>query len=83
MAFSRFRYHPDAEEGLAALFERGAVVFAELKRRIALVQRQWEPEDNDDSEFVVPFEDVFLIFTVAEEDSSTLILAGIEPQPRA
>ena len=66
MAFRGFRYHPDAEEGLEALLARGDVAFAELKRRIQRVQSEWEPDEDDDGPLlVVPFEDFFLIFTVA------------------
>jgi hypothetical protein len=83
MAFRGFRYHRDAEEGLLALLERGDATFSELKRRIRRVQSEWEPEDDDDPQLVVPFEDFFLIFTVADEDPSILILAAVEPQPRA
>ena len=83
MAFRGFRYHPDAEDGLLALLERGEATFSELKRRIRRVQSEWEPQDDDDPQLVVPFEDFFLIFTVAEEDPSILILAAVEPQPRA
>lgn len=83
MAFRAFRYHPDAEGGLEALLARGDATFAALKRRIQLVQSEWEPQDDDGPQFVVPFEDFFLIFTVAEEDSSILVLAAVEPQPRA
>lgn len=83
MAFRGFRYHPDTEEGLLALLERGDATFSELKGRIRRVQSEWEPEEDDDLQLVVPFEDFFLIFTVAEEDPSILILAAVEPRPRA
>jgi hypothetical protein len=83
MAFRGFRYHPDAEEGLEALLARGDATFAELKRRIQRVQVEWEPDDDDGPLLVVPFEGFFLIFTAAEEDASILVLAAVEPQPRA
>jgi hypothetical protein len=84
MAFRGFRYHADAEEGLKALLARGEEAFAGLKRRIQRVQREWEPDEDDDGPIlVVPFEEFFLVFTVAEEDASVLVLAAVEPQPRS
>jgi len=82
MAFRQFRYHRDAERGLAALLARGEDTFEELKRQIRMVQATWEPEDDDEPEFVVAFQDFFLFFTVAKDDPSVLILAAVEPQPR-
>jgi hypothetical protein len=82
MAFLSFRYHPDAGEGLAKLLARGDKTFAELKRRIRAVQDEWEPQDDADLQLLVPFEDFFLVFTVAEKDRSILVLAAVEPQPR-
>jgi|PersoiStandDraft_1058852.scaffolds.fasta_scaffold174678_2 hypothetical protein len=64
------------------LLARGHDTFEELKRRIRIVQDEWEPED-DDAQFVVPFDDFFLIFTVAQADKSFLVLAAVEPQPRS
>jgi hypothetical protein len=83
MAFRSFRYHPDAGVGLAKLLARGDETFSELKRRIRVVQDEWEPPDETDLQLLVPFEDFFLVFTVAEKDKSILILAAVEPQPRA
>jgi len=82
MAFRGFAYHPDAEEGLMTLLSRGENTFAELKRRIRFVQQEWEPEDESDPEFVVPFENFFLTFTAAKEDASVLVLAAVDPQPQ-
>jgi hypothetical protein len=81
MAFHRFVYHPDAEEGLMVLKRRGGETFAELKREIRVVQETWQPEDESEPELIVPFESFFLIFTVAKRDKSTLILAAVEAQP--
>lgn len=83
MAFRSFRYHPDAGKGLAELLARGDETFAELKRRIRAVQDEWEPQDDTDLQLLVPFEGFFLVFTIAEKDKSILILAAVEPQPRA
>ena len=83
MAFSGFRYHPDAEAGLIELMDRGKDTFEELKRQIRLVQDTWEPEDEANPVFVLPFEDFFLAFTVAQEDKSVLVLAAVRPQPPA
>ncbi len=82
MPFGAFRYHPDAEDGLEELLARGGVAFAELKQRIQRVQNEWEPADGDGSQLVVPFDDYFLVFTVAGEDTSVLVLAAVEPKPR-
>ncbi len=83
MALRAFRYHPDADNGLETLLARGDATFTELKRRIQQVQNEWEPQDdNDDPLLIVPFEDFLLIFTVAPEDSSILVLAAVEPLPR-
>jgi hypothetical protein len=38
MAFRPFRYHPNAEEGLEALFGRGKTTLEDLKRLIQQVQ---------------------------------------------
>lgn len=57
-------------------------MFEQLKKVIRAVQDAWEPEDKDNAQFVVPFHDFFLIFTVAQEDESLLVLAAVEPQPR-
>jgi hypothetical protein len=82
MALRGFRYHPAADKGLEALLARGDATFTELKQRIQRVQNEWEPQDDDVPELIVPFEDFFLIFTIAAEDSSILVLAAVEPQPR-
>jgi hypothetical protein len=82
MALRAFVYDPDAEKGLKTLLARGEATLTELKRRIQRVQNEWEPQDDDDPELIVPFEDFFLIFTIAAEDSSVLVLAAVEPQPR-
>lgn len=82
MAFRSFRYHPDAEEGLEALFGRGKTTFEDLKHLIQQVQNDWEPQGEDIPQHLVPFEDFFLIFTVAQDDSSVLVLAAVERQPR-
>jgi hypothetical protein len=82
MAFRGFKYDPDADEGLEALFARGDATFTALKRRIEQVQNEWEPQDDDGPLLIVSFEDFFLIFTIAEEDHSILVLAAVEPQPR-
>ena len=77
MAFSSFRYHPDAEKGFLALFQRRG---EELKQRICAVQAEWGP-DEDEAVFVVPFHGSYLIFTVAQEDKSILVLAAVEQVP--
>jgi hypothetical protein len=82
MALRAFRYHPDADKGLETLLARGDATFTELKRRIQQVQNEWEPQDDDDPLLIVPFEDFLLIFTIAPEDSSILVLAAVEPLPR-
>jgi hypothetical protein len=82
MALQSFRYHPDADQGLETLLARGDATFTELKRRIQQVQNEWEPQDDDDPLLIVPFEDFLLIFTIAPEDSSILVLAAVEPLPR-
>lgn len=82
MAFRSFRYHPDADEGLEALFERGRTTFADLMRLIQTVQNEWQPQEEAASEHIVDFEDFFLIFTVADDDRSVLVLAAVERQPR-
>jgi hypothetical protein len=82
VAFRNFRYHPDAEAGLTALLAQGDDTFEELKRQIRIVQNVWEPEDNDDPQYIVSFHDFFLIFTVAQADKSFLVLAAVVPQPR-
>jgi hypothetical protein len=79
--FRNFGYPSEAEAGLEALYARGHTTFEALHRRIQQVQTEWEPQ-NEQDELVVPFEGFFLIFTVAQEDSSVLILAAVEPQPR-
>lgn len=81
MSFRRFSYHPDAEEGLATLVARGDETVTVLKDAIRIVQKTWEPQDDDEPQLIVPLADFFLIFTVAKEDSSMLVLAGVEPQP--
>lgn len=82
MALRDFRYHPDADKGLETLLARGDATFTALKRRIQQVQNEWEPQDDDDPLLIVPFEDFLLIFTIAPEDSSILLLAAVEPLPR-
>jgi len=82
VAFSKFRYHRNAEEGLTALLARGEEVFNELKKVIRNVLSGWEPEDKDHAQLVVVFHDYFLNFTVAQGDKSCLVLAAVVPKPR-
>jgi len=82
MAFRAFGYHPDAEVSLEVLLARGDATFAELKRQIKMIWDGWEPQEGDEPQLVVLFEDFYLVFTVAAEDPSILVLAAVEPQPR-
>ncbi len=81
MPFQEFRYLADAEPGLNALFTRG-VSYESLIQKIRSVQAEWQPEDDDDSQYVVPFHGFYLVFTVSVDSRSTLVLAAVEPQPR-
>jgi hypothetical protein len=81
MAFRSFRYHPDADEGLEALFKRGKTTFEDLMRLIQRVQTEWQPQEESVPEYLVDFEDFFLIFTVGRDDPSVLVLAAVERQP--
>jgi len=82
VAFPRFRYHPSTEAGLIALLRLGEEVFDELMKEIDTVKSTWEPEDKDDSQFIVLLRDYYLIFVVSKEDHSCLVLAVVEPPPR-
>jgi hypothetical protein len=82
VAFREFRYHPDAEAGLRALFALGDTVFEALEQQIRTIQNEWQPDDKDVAQFIVPFHGFFLIFTVLQADRSVLVLAAVEPQPR-
>jgi hypothetical protein len=81
MFFRKFVYHPDAEEGLTELKRRGDEVFAELMRQIGIILETWVPDDETEPQLVVPFLDVFLVFTVSDADKSLLVLAAVEHQP--
>lgn len=55
MAFRRFEYHAEAEDGLTELYDLGDAVFAELKRRIRAVRDSWMPEEGSEPILVAPF----------------------------
>lgn len=81
MAFRSFRYHPQAEQGLNEIMDRGDEDFARLKEEIRRVRDSWIPDDDEEPILIVPYDDFYLTFTVAKEDPTMLILASIDRQP--
>jgi hypothetical protein len=80
MSFRDFRYHDKAEANLVLIFDEGRATIDAFKREVERVKREWVPPEVEVPQLYVPFAGFHLVFTVAEEDDSILVLAAVEPQ---